>query len=60
MPVYRSTLGGERFAFDGLAALLAAATPARSGDALAGIAAQTEASGSPLAMLWPICRLPRS
>lgn len=43
MPVYRSTLGGERFAFDGLAALLAAATPARSGDALAGIAAQTEA-----------------
>ncbi len=43
MPVYRSTLGGERFAFDGLAALLAAATPARSGDALAGIAAGTEA-----------------
>jgi ethanolamine ammonia-lyase large subunit len=43
MPVYRASLGGETHTFDGLAALLAAATPARSGDALAGIAARSEA-----------------
>ncbi|WP_062762886.1 ethanolamine ammonia-lyase subunit EutB [Falsirhodobacter sp. alg1] len=39
MPVYHATVGGERFRFDGLAALLAAATAERSGDQLAGIAA---------------------
>ncbi|SFB06956.1 Ethanolamine ammonia-lyase heavy chain [Poseidonocella pacifica] len=39
---YRATLGGETFRFDTLARLMAAATPARSGDALAGLAAQTD------------------
>lgn len=39
MPVYKITLGTEVFAFDGLARLMACATPLRSGDALAGIAA---------------------
>lgn len=36
---YRATARGERFRFDTLAAVMAAATPERSGDALAGIAA---------------------
>ncbi|MBP0481788.1 ethanolamine ammonia-lyase subunit EutB [Sagittula salina] len=39
MTVYSTTLGGEVFRFDGLARLMAAATPERSGDQLAGIAA---------------------
>ncbi|MEI4474099.1 ethanolamine ammonia-lyase subunit EutB [Frigidibacter sp. MR17.24] len=43
MPIYTAIAGGESFRFDGLARLLAAATPARSGDQLAGIAAETEA-----------------
>ncbi|WP_172329133.1 ethanolamine ammonia-lyase subunit EutB [Mangrovicoccus sp. HB161399] len=43
MPVYSATAGGETFRFGTLAALMAAATPARSGDQLAGIAAETEA-----------------
>lgn len=42
MPVYAQTLGGQRWSFDGLATLLARATPLRSGDALAGLAARTE------------------
>ncbi|PTW46628.1 ethanolamine ammonia-lyase subunit EutB [Rhodovulum kholense] len=41
MPRYCAIAGGERFAFDSLARLLAAATPERSGDQLAGIAAQS-------------------
>ncbi|WP_126975962.1 ethanolamine ammonia-lyase subunit EutB [Frigidibacter oleivorans] len=43
MPSYSALLGGERYRFDGLAPLLAAATPERSGDQLAGIAAESEA-----------------
>ena len=39
MPTYRSDLGATRHRFDSLAALMAAATPRRSGDELAGIAA---------------------
>lgn len=39
--IYSTTLGGERYRFDGLARLLAAATPERSGDRLAGIAAES-------------------
>lgn len=38
----RATLGGHTYEFPDLGALLAAATPARSGDALAGIAASSE------------------
>ncbi|MES2717416.1 MAG: ethanolamine ammonia-lyase subunit EutB [Pseudomonadota bacterium] len=40
---YRARLGGESFRFDSLASLLAKAAPARSGDALAGIAADSAA-----------------
>ncbi len=42
MTHYRIALGGETLRFQTLAALMAAATPARSGDALAGIAAESE------------------
>ena len=38
---YRASLGGQAYRFNSLAALLAKATPARSGDQLAGIAAET-------------------
>ncbi|WP_157218769.1 ethanolamine ammonia-lyase subunit EutB [Flavisphingomonas formosensis] len=41
MPAYQVDLAGTRFAFASLRALLAAATPLRSGDALAGIAAES-------------------
>jgi len=39
---YSHTVGGERFAFPDLRTLLASASPARSGDALAGLAAGSE------------------
>ena len=41
--MYRATAGQERHAFPTLAALMAEATPLRSGDQLAGIAAPTQA-----------------
>ena len=37
-----TTIRGERFAFDGLAEVLAKANEEKSGDQLAGIAARTE------------------
>ncbi|HYZ64851.1 MAG TPA: ethanolamine ammonia-lyase subunit EutB, partial [Acetobacteraceae bacterium] len=40
--MYGATIAGERHRFDTLAALMAAATPLRSGDQLAGIAADTQ------------------
>lgn len=43
MPSYRSAVGAQRFTFDSLKVLMAKASPARSGDALAGIMAETEA-----------------
>lgn len=39
--MYAATAGGERHVFDSLAKLMAHATPARSGDKLAGLAAPT-------------------
>ncbi len=41
--MYRATAAGERHVFPSLAALLAHATPLRSGDQLAGLAADTQA-----------------
>lgn len=41
MAIYRSTTQGTRWQFDGLVTLLAKATPERSGDQLAGIAAES-------------------
>jgi len=40
--MYRGTCGGERHVFADLATLLAHATPLRSGDQLAGLAAETQ------------------
>lgn len=42
MSTYRQTLGGTTFTFDSLIDLLAKATPRRSGDELAGCAAETD------------------
>ncbi|MBV8169533.1 MAG: ethanolamine ammonia-lyase subunit EutB, partial [Alphaproteobacteria bacterium] len=41
--MYAATLGARRYVFPDLKTLLAKATPRRSGDALAGIAAETDA-----------------
>ncbi|WP_424933414.1 ethanolamine ammonia-lyase subunit EutB [Amaricoccus macauensis] len=41
--MYRTTIGGERFGFGSLRETLAAASPQRSGDELAGVAASSEA-----------------
>jgi ethanolamine ammonia-lyase large subunit len=41
--VFASTLGGERYVFADLKAVMAAASPARSGDRLAGVAAASDA-----------------
>ena len=43
MTVRRTTLGGRTYEFASLSDLLAKATPARSGDVLAGCAAQSQA-----------------
>ncbi len=42
MPTYSYTTTGERHTFDGLKELLAKASPLRSGDCLAGVAAQND------------------
>src|SRR5436309_4909780 len=39
--IYRHAIGASSYAFDGLRDLLAKATPPRSGDRLAGVAAET-------------------
>src|SRR3954452_22907398 len=43
MSIRRTTLGGHTYEFPSLSDLLAKATPARSGDVLAGIAAESQA-----------------
>ena len=40
--MFHATVGGHRYGFDSLAALLARATPARCGDRLAGLAAESQ------------------
>ena len=42
MTVYRTDIAGTRYQFDTLGALLAKASPARSGDQLAGVAAESD------------------
>lgn len=42
MALYRTALGGETFRFANLAEVMAKASPARSGDALAGLIAQSD------------------
>ncbi|MET7474977.1 ethanolamine ammonia-lyase subunit EutB [Streptomyces sp. NPDC005648] len=56
MTVYTSTLGVERFRFGSLARLLAAASPERSGDRLAGLAATS--AQERVAARWALAEVP--
>jgi ethanolamine ammonia-lyase large subunit len=56
MTVYRQSLGGRTYAFDGLVELLAKATPRRSGDELAGCAASSDAERA--AAQWALAEVP--
>ncbi|MFF4270265.1 ethanolamine ammonia-lyase subunit EutB [Streptomyces sp. NPDC001536] len=53
---YTSTLGGERHRFDSLTGLLAAASPERSGDHLAGLAATS--ARQRVAARWALAEVP--
>lgn len=54
--MYRQTVSGVTYAFDGLVEVLAKATPLRSGDELAGCAAQSDAERA--AAAWVLADLP--
>lgn len=56
---YHHTLHGQRWLFDDLRAVMAKATPARSGDALAGIAAQSAVERMAARMCLADVPLPR-
>ncbi|MGW2567536.1 ethanolamine ammonia-lyase subunit EutB [Streptomyces sp. NPDC001537] len=56
MSSYSSTLGGHRYRFDSLARLLAAASPERSGDRLAGLAAAS--AQERVAARWALAEVP--
>ena len=54
--MFHATVGGERHRWDSLATLMAHATPRRSGDELAGVAAPSEARRT--AAQWALADLP--
>ncbi|WP_043667342.1 ethanolamine ammonia-lyase subunit EutB [Streptomyces xylophagus] len=56
MSTYTSTLGGRRYRFGSLARLLAAASPERSGDRLAGLTA--ESAQERVAARWALADVP--
>ncbi|MEU3517482.1 ethanolamine ammonia-lyase subunit EutB [Streptomyces sp. NPDC006654] len=56
MTTYTATLGGERHRFGSLARLLAAASPERSGDRLAGLAAAS--AQERVAARWALAEVP--
>ncbi|WP_405870701.1 MULTISPECIES: ethanolamine ammonia-lyase subunit EutB [unclassified Streptomyces] len=56
MSTYTSTLGGRSYRFDSLARLLAAASPERSGDVLAGLAASS--AQERVAARWALADVP--
>ncbi|WP_427921640.1 ethanolamine ammonia-lyase subunit EutB [Streptomyces sp. cg40] len=56
MSTYTSTLGGRHYRFGSLARLLAAASPERSGDRLAGLAA--ESAQERVAARWALADVP--
>ncbi|MEV6946216.1 ethanolamine ammonia-lyase subunit EutB [Streptomyces sp. NPDC051172] len=56
MSTYTATLGGERHRFDSLARLLSAASPERSGDRLAGLAAGS--ARERVAARWALAEVP--
>ncbi|WP_369815241.1 ethanolamine ammonia-lyase subunit EutB [Aeromicrobium sp. Leaf289] len=55
-PIRRQSLGGTTYRFDGLVDLMAKATPARSGDQLAGCAAESDAERA--AAAWALADEP--
>ncbi|HEY9314734.1 ethanolamine ammonia-lyase subunit EutB [Williamsia sp.] len=56
MTLYRHTLAGTTYTFDGLVELLAKATPSRSGDELAGCAAESDTERA--AAQWALADVP--
>ena len=56
--MFASSLNGQRYVFDDLKTLLARATPARSGDELAGVAAASQAER--VAARWALADAPLS
>ncbi|NGO14534.1 ethanolamine ammonia-lyase subunit EutB [Streptomyces sp. HC44] len=56
MSTYTATLGGRSYQFSGLPRLLAAASPERSGDRLAGLAA--ESAQARVAARWALAEVP--
>jgi ethanolamine ammonia-lyase large subunit len=56
--MFASTLDGQRYVFDDLKTLLARATPARSGDELAGVGATSQAER--VAARWALADVPLS
>lgn len=56
MSRYQHTLAGTTYAFDGLVELMAKATPARSGDELAGCSAESDTERA--AAQWALAEVP--
>lgn len=56
MTLYHQRIGGSSYTFDGLVELLAKATPLRSGDELAGCAADSDAERA--AAQWALAEVP--
>lgn len=56
MSYYRAQIGATSYRFDGLKSLLAKATPRRSGDVLAGVAAENDQER--VAALWALADVP--
>ncbi|WP_299056604.1 ethanolamine ammonia-lyase subunit EutB [uncultured Nocardioides sp.] len=56
MPIRRQSVAGTTYAFDGLVEVMARATPLRSGDQLAGCAAESDAERA--AAAWVLADLP--
>ena len=52
---YSHSVGGTTWRFDDLREVMAKASPARSGDLLAGVAAGSDAERV-AAQMWPMCR----
>ena len=57
---YTETIGPRTYRFADLKTLLAKASPLRSGDQLAGVAAAAKRSASPRRSRWRACRSRRS
>lgn len=54
--MYKTTLSGQVWRFDSLKTLMAKASPARSGDALAGVIATSAEERMAAKMASPRCR----